>query len=474
VELTLAEMYKVLDACHDGIYICDETLRAIWVNTAFERITGISREVWTTYNVYELLDKHMVDDSVVRRVYEQKQQVTILQKYETNRIALLTGEPIYAETIGAATDQTEGGATSEITKIVVTARDITDIRLLSDELDKLRKQNERVKHELLSIKHKAPSSIGLVYASKEMGRIVAMCHRVSAVDSTVLLLGESGVGKEMLARLVHQSSPRSDKPFVAIDCGAIPKDLLESELFGYVSGSFTGASKGGKAGLFEQGNGGTVFLDEIGDLSLDLQVKLLRVLQERQIRRIGGTTPIELNVRFIAATNKQLQQLVQTGDFREDLYYRLHVIPITIPPLRDRQEDIHILINHFVDLYNNLYGLKKYFHFDTITLLTKYTWPGNVRELQNLVERLLITSEGNDIVPKHLPPTVQPVHSSRPMLPSNLPLKSALENLEIEMLQHALQTHPTAEKAAGALGISQPTMVRRMQKYQLKVISEYL
>ncbi|MCL6599611.1 MAG: sigma 54-interacting transcriptional regulator [Alicyclobacillus macrosporangiidus] len=451
------ELWSILNSCSDGIYVCDATLRGIWVNQVFETITGISKDVWIRYSIYELLAQNVVADSVVKRVWDQKRPVTIIQTYKTsNRVALLTGRPIFDK--------------GNISKIVVTARDVTDIKLLSDELSRLKKENERVYKNLFSRLHdKAVIGDTLVYASEEMRQVIEFCYRISAVDSTVLLLGETGVGKEVLARYIHESSARAKYPFVAINCSAIPRDLMESELFGYSPGAFTGAHRSGRIGLIEQGNKGTVFLDEIGDMPLELQVKLLRVIQDRRVRPVGGLDSKPLDVRFIAATNRDLYKLVQDGAFREDLYYRLNVITINIPPLRKRRRDIDPLLDYFLNKFNTLYGLRKYFHHDTRKILQDYDWPGNVRELQNMVERLVVSTDENVIHPTDLPAQLQR-KSTVTFLPNPVPgltLRYALEQLEKDMIAAALQMYPTASKAADALGISQPTIVRKMKKYNL-------
>lgn len=471
------ELWGILDSCGDGIYVCDATLKGIWVNEIFESITGVTRDVWYRYTVHEMLERNMVSDSVVKRVYDQKKAVTILQTYKTSdRVALLIGKPILAD--------------GQIAKIVVTAKDVTDIKLMSDELERLKKENQRVYNSLLNMKkEQSRETDELIYASQAMSETIAFCERISRVDSTVLLLGETGVGKDIIARTIHRMSPRSSQPFVAINCSTLPRELLESELFGYAGGAFTGADKKGRLGLIQQAHRGTIFLDEIGDMPLDLQAKLLRVLQDKTVRPVGGTESTKVDVRFVAATNKDLYKLVREGLFREDLYYRLNVLSVLIPPLRQRKEDIQVLANYYLNKFNVLYGCRKYFHFDTVKVFKEYSWPGNVRELQNTIERLVVTHLEDAIRPLDLPPHFQDLKTPsaeakvRDSVPVQTPsishvdrfgllLKDIVGQVEREVIRSALESHATATEAALALGISQPTMVRKMKKYNLQVSKE--
>lgn len=242
-----------------------------------------------------------------------------------------------------------------------------------------------------------------IFHSSKIKRLLELMIRVAKIDSTVLITGESGVGKGIFASLIHHNSNRSKKPFMEINCGAIPENLMESELFGYEPGSFTGAKASGKAGIFEMCNNGTILLDEIGELPFNLQVKFLRVIQEQEIFRVGGTSPRKLNVRIIAATNKNLEEMVKNKLFRADLYYRLNVLPIHIPPIRERIEDTMPLANHFLEKFNREYKANKKLDINVLKILEKYQWPGNVRELKNLIERLVIISETEVIGLQHLP-----------------------------------------------------------------------
>ncbi len=309
---------------------------------------------------------------------------------------------------------------------------------------------------------------GIVGRSGPMMEALDAARRVAASDATVLLLGESGTGKELVARAIHGAGPRKGGPFVTINCSAIPAELLESELFGHEKGAFTGAIRA-HVGKFEQAEGGSVFLDEIGDMRGDLQAKLLRVLQEREIERVGGKRPVSIDCRVIAATNRDLRKAVGEKAFREDLYYRISVVPILLPPLRQRPEDIPFLAGHFL----RKYAPDRQARFDAGAMdrLTAYAWPGNVRELENAVERALIFSEGDVITEKALPPEVRGEASRRlGGLDIRLPEEGLrLEEVEQGLIAAALERFGGNQtKAAAYLGITRPTLIYRMEKYGLK------
>ncbi|MEA4922221.1 MAG: sigma 54-interacting transcriptional regulator [Eubacteriaceae bacterium] len=290
-------------------------------------------------------------------------------------------------------------------------------------------------------------------------------------DSTVLITGESGTGKELFARSIHNASHRSSNAFVPVNCGAIPDALLESELFGYEKGAFTGASASGKIGKFELANHGTIFLDEVGDMPLHLQVKLLSVLQNRTIDRVGGTAPIDIDIRVIAATNKDLDTMVRKGEFREDLYFRLNVIPIPIPPLRDRKEDIEELLERSLSRFSDLLG-KEIRSFDkaALKLLTSYTWPGNIRELENTVEYSVNMSSGNVIETKDLPPRIKDGRQADPSAGGTLQeqIDSARRRIISSTLDRTGKNLAGKRRAADLLGISESTLYRKMRELGIK------
>ena len=333
--------------------------------------------------------------------------------------------------------------------------------------------------------------------SQEIRDVFGVVEKAATSESTVMIFGESGTGKELIARALHQNSRRERKPFIAVNCGAIPHELLESELFGYEKGAFTGASHT-RIGRLELANEGTVFLDEIGDMPAMLQVKLLRVLAEQEIDRLGGSKPVKVNIRFITATHRNLEDEIKEGRFREDLYYRLNIIPIVIPPLRDRQSDIPLLVQHFLKKCNEDQGQHaKVISDETIQMLANYSWPGNIRELGNFIERMVVLSVGDNITPRDLPekvlgevpreslpPMEKPGHELSPteMLQNGLKrsffiglpegginLKNAVEEFERGLITEALdKTNWVKNKAAGLLELNRTTLVEKIKKMGLK------
>ncbi len=314
---------------------------------------------------------------------------------------------------------------------------------------------------------------GIIGKSPAILEVLENIHKVAETPATVLLMGESGVGKEVLARAIHFLSPRASKPFIKVNCAAIPENLLEAELFGYEKGAFTGAyvSKKGKFALAHEG---TIFLDEIGDMPLPLQAKILRVLQEREIEPLGSTKVIKVDIRVIAATNKDLKKLVEEGKFREDLYYRLNVIPIYVPPLRERREDIPLLIGYFLDKFSKEYKKELSIEPEVIDILTRYHWPGNVRELQNLIERFVILSSGGVItkrdIPKDILESVEGKKSLKESPPQENKLPSTIELLERQQIEKALkESGYVIKKAAKILGMTPRQVSYRIKKYGIRM-----
>lgn len=446
------ELDSIIESSFDGIYITDGAGNTLRINQAYTRITGITASEVIGKNMKELVEEGVFDQSVTLIVMEKRIPVTIVQEVmKTGKIILVTGNPIFDE----------NGA---LIRVVTNVRDITELNCLKKEVEKARSLSEHYKEELEKFKFLGEKSY--IIKSPKMKDLLDLVIRLGKVDSTVLLQAESGCGKEVFADILHQTSTRNDKLMIKINCGAIPSNLLEAELFGYEPGAFTGASNRGKPGKFELANGGILFLDEIGELSLDLQVKLLRVLQDKEITRLGGTKPVQVDVRIIAATNQDLATLVKQGQFRKDLFYRLNVIPVAIPPLRERQEEIVPLINHFLTRLNNKYGFSKRFSANALDQMISYAWPGNVRELENFVERAFVTSE-DDIInaaPEESSNTDQEI-SAR--IENGFSLKKELGELEKKLICSALARFGSTRKAARALGISQPSIVRKMSEYKI-------
>lgn len=338
-------------------------------------------------------------------------------------------------------------------------------------------ENRSLKKEL----NREYSFQSLVGNSSPMHHIYDMVKRVSSTPTNILVTGESGTGKEMVAKAIHYNGPLKDKPFITVNCGAIPEALMESEMFGHKKGSFTGAVAD-KAGLFEVADGGSLFLDEVGELPLTIQVKLLRAIQERMIRRVGGTEDTHVNVRLIAATNRNLEDMVDQGSFRQDLFYRLNVIQIKTPPLRERKDDIALLAEHFLKKYNERLGKAvNSISTDAMETLKKYDYPGNVRELENIIERTVALEAGATILPESLPPFVKTTSGARQMVSSEgieitdegIDLEKVLGQIEKELIIKAIHAaNGVKKRAAGLLDISFRSMRYRVEKYNLGSISD--
>ncbi len=449
------EMEAIFESSYDGLYITDGQARTLRVNSAYERITGLDRRELIGRNMRELVREGLFDHSVSLEVLEKGHSVTIMQSIKGGKQVMVTGTPIFDD---------EG----RVSLVVTNVRDITELNELRAQLAQSRQISSRYYQSLLEQSQYEDALKDMVARSSSMSRVLQKAVKVAAVDTVVLLTGESGVGKSMLARIIHRMSPRKDAPFVRINCGAIPESLMESELFGYTKGAFTGAAPEGKVGLIEAGHQGTVFLDEVGELTLGMQVKLLQVIEEQTFTRVGGTRPVAVDVRLIAATNRDLEELVEQGRFRRDLFYRLNVVPIIIPPLRQRQEDIPALALKFLEKVNRSQGLNKRLEPEVLEALLAYHFPGNVRELINLIERMVVMSEGPSVTTSDLPgelrrPGPLPVDPVQ----AGMGLKEAVERLEAQMILGALQRHGTVARAARALGIHPTTLWRKAARLGL-------
>lgn len=313
-----------------------------------------------------------------------------------------------------------------------------------------------------------------VCRSKVMGQVLEEMMKVSRYDCNVIIFGDTGVGKEKAANIIQKNSTRKMQPFVKINCGAISPSLIESEFFGYEKGAFTGASAGGKKGYFELATNGVIFLDEIGELPLEMQAKLLRAIQDGEFYRVGGTSPVKTNVRIISATNKDLEKLVEEGSFRRDLYYRLNVVPIRIPSLAERTDDIPALVSHFLEKYGQKFGVKREIDDNAIEYLKQQQWPGNIRELENMVQRFIISSQGEtitlmDVVKEKHGELFEylPDEETDEVQQSEINLQKAVEEYECGLIKYAYEKYGSTRKAAKAIGISQTQMVRKKKKYNL-------
>lgn len=449
------DLNAILSTIYDEILVVNhkgELLR--YSETFLSDFWGVELKELTGKNLLELEGEGLFTPSVTRLVLEQKKKVSVVQETKRNKRILAVGNPIFDEN-------------GNIDRIIIASRDITETTKLKSELREVKKRSDQYKQELERIKNKDRFFNRLIYCSPKMEQIMEHVTKISHFSSTVLITGESGVGKELIAQAIHQSGSRANQPFLKLNCGAIPENLLESELFGYSKGSFTGADKNGKEGYFQKADKGILFLDEIGEMPVSLQVKLLRVLQEQEVVPIGSTTPIPINVQIVAATNKKLEKMVQEGTFREDLYYRLNVIPIHVPPLRERPKDIPLLAYHFLQRLNEKYNKNYHFTPDALNLLEVYSWPGNIRELQNMIERLAVSADhpalDADFVKQFLSFTSN-FNKEKPVFKNVMPLQEAQDYIEEQLILLAMKQYKTTTKAAKALGISQSSVSRKYQK----------
>lgn len=455
------ELEEIIDACSDGIYVTDGDGVTLRVNPACERITGLVKNQILGKNMTQIVEEGKLSASCSLKVLEMKQRTTILQIVPNGRQVMVTGTPIHDET-------------GKIYRIVSNTRDITELNELKAKVQMERNLTRQYYNELVGLKLnqlvKQITDTNIVAYSPAMAKTLELAMRVARTQSTVMICGETGVGKEVIARLIHSESTRKDRPFIKINCAAVPENLLESELFGYESGAFTGAKKGGKVGLIELADKGTVFLDEIGEIPYPLQSKLLQVLQDQVFMRVGGSQSTRLDVRVITASNRDLGQMLVERTFREDLYYRLNVIPILIAPLRERHDDIPPLISHFLDKFNRKHSLSKQISHETVNILVNYQWPGNVRELENLMERLILLTPGDIIQSEHLHGTICKTDSQDSLtirVNKLIPFKEALGSLERQLFSMAYKEMGNTYKAAEALRVSQPTVVRKLSKYKM-------
>jgi PAS domain S-box-containing protein len=452
-----AELWRqhdaILNALSEGLWISDSKGNVISINPASERLNGVKAEQVVGRNMQELVDEGVFDRSATMEVVKRREPVSILQNRQGKQLAL-EGIPVF--------DQA-----GELFRVVVTERDVTEIEALHRELEAQEEMKLRMRDRLLEMQLEEVESRHIIARSPSMQKALRHAFKVAAVDSTVLLLGESGVGKELIADLIYKYSERAGKPLVKINCGAIPESLLEAELFGYDKGAFTGAQVKGKPGYFELADGGIIFMDEIAELTPSAQVKLLRFLEDGQVMRVGGTLSRRFNVRILAATHQDLQAMVDRGTFRLDLFYRLSVIPIAIPPLRERTDCILPLLHYYTEFFAERTGVSRRLTKAASDALLSYSWPGNVRQLANLCERLVVMTESELIGLSDLPPDILGQTGMAPLVSTGpeLTLAQALENTERTLLMEARQRHGKQVEMAKALGIDQSTIARKLKKY---------
>ena len=441
-----------------GITVTDENATVIRVNKSQERITGLS-DWWVGKNFKELIGEGKVNASSSVQVIKHKKEITLNQKLYNSRSYLVQGFPIFDKN-------------SKLRYILSYLLDFSAVQDMRAKLGAFDLKPESLSPPTLTGKCEQ----AIIYNSVKMQDIIDRVHMVATSDASVFITGESGVGKEAIANLIHECSDRNNGPFIKINCSAIPDTLLDSELFGYESGTFTGGNKNGKMGLLEKAHGGTMFFDEIGDMPLKLQAKLLRVLQEKEVRRLGGHKIVEVDIRVVAATNANMVNMVKAQRFRKDLYYRLNVIPIRVPALHERKEDIPLLIQHFTGLLNNKYGKSKEFDISAVGTLLNSRLDGNIRQLKNIVERLVLLSPGNIITVQDVEGSMfddearatRPDKSNVAAMPvNNRPFKDILEEQEAQVLRNYYHQYKSSYKIANLLKTNQSTIWRKLKKYQI-------
>jgi len=454
----IIDFKSIIDASSDGIYISDQNAVIRYVNAAYANHTGLTPEELIGKSGQQLLDEGVFRQIVTPEVIKTKQQRVL-----TGYIRTVNDRDIYGYSIVKPIFNELG----EVAYVVVTLYDPARLRGRYHEFSQLRNQLQpsiQVRQD--SISEGLEPVIG---SSKVLKEVYDIAKRVARTDATILIQGESGVGKEGLADFICTNSPRKNKPFIKINCTAIPADLLESELFGYEQGAFTGANRKGKIGLFEQANYGTILLDEIGDLSMQLQAKLLRVIQQKELIKLGGSAPIKLEIRIIASTNANLKQKIQDGSFREDLYYRLSTIPIHIPSLRERREDIRELITYFMDYYGQMHHRLLELSDEHMMIFERYDWPGNIRQLRNVVEYLVVCADDDYV--SSIEPLLRILEFDCGNVKNAIPtLAESMNSYEKMIISQALKKSGGVRKAAEVLGIDPATISRKIKRYGIDVL----
>ncbi|MDV2884483.1 sigma 54-interacting transcriptional regulator [Alkalihalophilus pseudofirmus] len=457
------ELQAILKGSKDNIVITDGEGNVLKASPNCLDIYGVEFNQILGRSVYDLEKEDIFSPSITVRILNEKKECQVLQHTKGERTVLATGMPVFNEN-------------GELIRVISFSYDLTEIEELRENYHTLQERMGLYESQIEELLEKEEQDRDVILKSKAIKRVWELVKRVSDSEATVVFLGESGVGKNVFARALHNGSSRASKPFIEVNCSAIPEALFESEMFGYESGSFTGAHKKGKPGMIELADGGTLFLDEIGELPLSMQAKLLKVLQEKNVTRVGGLKPHKIDFRLIASTNQNLEEMVRSGSFRQDLYYRLHVIPIEIPPLRKRKDDILLLIQHYLHSFNQKYNVHKHLQAPALDELLAYHWPGNVRELENTMERLVLTSEKDRIEISDLPLLIhkqqhnsmeESTASQSNEAINSSTYKEAMAQVEKHWLEHALKQCKTTYEMAELLGLSQSTVVRKLHKYNL-------
>ncbi|MBP1918808.1 sigma-54 interaction domain-containing protein [Youngiibacter multivorans] len=457
---SLIKLQSFIDCYDDSVMITNGKgiIRAF--NQNFKRVSGLENVEIMNRSIYELEAEGLFPYCSIMEVIKSGEERDSVVRFSNGTEVIMTSKPLFHD--------------GRMIRITSNIRNVNELNRRYEELSENRVRNKKKYITKLKLNEAVEKlNIGL-YSSEKMESVMEVIETVADYDLPLLLTGESGTGKSMIAKCIFLSKSSCRGSFVHINCSAIPENLIESELFGFEKGSFTGADKP-KKGLFEEAKDGVIFLDEIGDMPVQLQAKLLNVLQEKKFYRVGGTKPIETNAQVIAATNRNLKDLVSKGLFREDLYFRLNVIPIEIPALRERKEDIPILAKNMVDELNATYGCKKIIDGEAMNLLKEYEWPGNIRELRNLIERLILLSKHSLITVKDLPEELTSAASKKPLLGNNTSnkgdifdsgrsLKDIMSEVEAEIIEHAIEKYGSIRKAAAELSVNESTITRKKKR----------
>lgn len=454
-----SEFYKIMvEYLGEEIFVADGTGKILFVNPASVKTIGLPVDQIIGRSAEDLEREGYFSVSSTMEVVRQRKTVNVLQKLKDGRTVLATGVPIF--------DKEQ----DDIVMIISTSKDVDAVNEILHTVEKQAMEIEKNKAEIHNLKESMFEAEGFISSDPIMQELKNTVAKVAPLEVSVLIQGETGVGKEVVARSLHRFSNRSNEPYMKINCGTIPEQLIESELFGYEKGAFTGASVGGKKGKVEMANLGTLFLDEIGELPLTLQVKLLDFLQDGTFTRVGGTERVKVNARVVAATNRDLKRMCEEGKFRKDLYYRLNVIPLYIPPLRDRPGDIEVLTKYFVSCNNSKYRCHRKIENGLLDILTRFDWPGNVRELENVIERLFVMSEEDIIRKENLKSAITENRSTSNILNvTNInlrPLKEAKWELEKQLVSKAYEMYRSTYKVAEVLQVDQSTVVKLLHKHK--------